>query len=169
MRTLNLTWKYVLILALLHPCSCGLDGPVFAIAVSGYHDTTVYAAGDFFQAGGRPAMSVARYSFGSWTALAETGATLGGSPAVISSISFVVAPPVGAMAGDPAPLRPHRPCLLAVGRFDSMGGLPIRNAAILCLSLETGITSNISASVWVPAIMDTDTLAVSAAYTYVPD
>ena len=150
-----------------HCHSCGLDGPVFAIAVLGKHDTTVYAAGDFLQAGGRPAVSVACYSFGSWTALAEAGATLQGSPAVIASISFVSAPPVGAIAGDPAPLRPKRPCLLAVGHFDSMGGSPIKNSAILCSVAEIGTDS--AGPGWVSANIDSDTLAMTAAYTYVSD
>jgi hypothetical protein len=116
-------------------------------------------------------MSVARYAFGSWTALAETGATLGGSPAVISSLAFVSAPPVGAMAGDPAPPRPHSPCLLAVGHFDSMGGSPSRNAAILCSSSESvsSATADFSRSRWVSANIDTDTLVMSAVYTYVSD
>ena len=63
---------------------CGLNGPVYALAVIGEH---VFAGGDFTLAGGLYAPNVARFSSGTWAALG------GGVNGPVYTLA--VAPPAG--------------------------------------------------------------------------
>lgn len=129
------------------------------LAVYGGSVTSVFAAGEFTLAGGKSAPSVARFSSGLWTALAPGGATLGGVAAPITAMSFISAPPVGAAAGDAHPVRASGPCLLAVGKFDTLGNASAPNAAVLCDPEAE------SAFDWRPLDADAEESEIFAAYT----
>ena len=102
-------------------------GAVTAMAVMG---EVLFAAGDFRNAGGRPAASLARFSFGRWAAMAGSdGVRSHGGWGQVHILSILLLEPQRPSSMGQAM---QAPCLFVGGDFDRIGSRAHPGLTYLC-------------------------------------